>query len=586
MSAGEWSVSRRGRVPRLLIAGASLLAVAAAWKLFPSASARPESPSVPVRFTNVTAEAGIDFRHNSGARGKKYMPETVGAGCGWIDYNSDGWPDLFFVNGSDWPDSEKRKPSYPSLYRNNRDGTFSEVTEAAGLKTERYGMGVAVGDFDNDGLPDLYLTCIGPNVLYRNRGDGTFQDVTARSGVAGEAVEVGGLRWKWSSSPAWIDYNRDGRLDLFVGNYVSWTPQTDVWCGTRDGRKAYCPPNSFAGVPSLLYRNEGDGRFRNVSAETGIGDFVGKSFGVAVADYNADGWLDLAVANDTSPNFLFLNQEGKRFEERGLEAGIALSNMGHAKAGMGIDAADWGNNGRWGLLVGNFSEECLSLYENDGKGLFTDRTYPMGMGETSLTSLTFGAFFFDFDLDGWQDAFAANGHIDTFVNENNAQITYEQRPLLFRSEQGERFREVGETSGRALSERMVLRGTAFADYDRDGDLDIAAVWNNGPARLWRNDGGNRNRWIRLELRGKRANRDGIGAVVSVTAGGMTRQHLVKSGSSFLSQSELPLTVGLGSAERADRVEVRWANGDRDTWSGLEAGHHYYLEQGGQPERAR
>jgi len=543
----------------------------------------PPAPALAasVRFTEISGPAGIRFHHQSGARGKKYMPETVGSGCAFLDYDGDGWQDLFYVSSSDWP-GVPGKPAYPALYRNNRDGTFADVTTHAGLHHQRYGMGAAAADYDNDGDVDLLLTCIGPNVLYRNRGDGTFEDATKEAGVAGDPVEPGGLRWKWSTSASWLDYDQDGLLDLYVANYVRWTPATDVACHTKDGRKAYCPPHSYVGVPSLLYHNEGGGRFRNVSRESGIGLHEGKSFGVAAADFNGDGWTDLAVANDSSPNFLFLNEGGKRFADTGIEAGFALPGTGRAKAGMGIDAADWRNDGRFGLAVGNFSEECLSLFENDGAGAFDDRAYPLGMGESSLTSLTFGLFFFDFDLDGWQDVFAANGHIDTFVNETNAIITYQQRPLLYRNERGQGFRETGAASG--LTEKMVLRGTAFADIDRDGDLDVAAAWNNGPARLWRNDGGSSRNWIRLQPRGKTANREGIGTVVRVTAGGFTRQAVVKSGGSFLSESERALTFGLDRAERAARVEVLWPGGGKEEWKGLAAGRHYVLPQGGLPER--
>ncbi|MCS6862456.1 MAG: CRTAC1 family protein, partial [Abditibacteriales bacterium] len=327
------------------------------------------------------------------------------------------------------------------------------------------------------------------------------------------------------------------------------------------------------------YHNEGNGRFRDVSDETGIARHVGKSFGVAVADFNNDGWPDWAVANDTKENFLFINREGRYFEERALEAGIALSLEGAARAGMGIDAADWRNDGQFGLIIGNFSRECLALYQNLGDATFKDCTYSANVGETSLLSLTFGVFFFDYNLDGWQDIFAANGHIDDFIHTKDAKVTYEQLPLLYRGQPDGKFVEVGKESGPALAQKRVLRGCAHGDYDNDGDPDIAVVWNNRRGELWRNEGGNANRWVGLVLQGTRSNRDGIGALVKVTANGMTQTAYRHSGGSFLSESDARLVFGLGAAHQADRVEVRWPSGVTSQFTNVAAGAYYLVVEG-------
>lgn len=537
-------------------------------------------PRTPVTFRDVSAESGISFQHRSGARGKKYMPETVGSGCAFLDYDGDGRLDLFYINSTDWP-GPGAASHYPALYRNKGDGTFQDVTRAAGLALNVYGMGACVADYDNDGDADLFLTCIGPNHLFRNDGRGRFRDVTAEAGVAGRPVEPGGLKWKWSSSAAWVDYDRDGLLDLFVENYVKWTPATDPFCGVP-GQKAYCAPNSFEGVASLLYRNLGAGRFQDVSDRTGIAEHVGKSFGIAVSDYNHDGWPDLAVSNDTKENFLFINREGRGFEERGLEAGIAVSPGGTARAGMGIDAADWRNDGTFGLVIGNFSREGLALYQGPAAGQgnqFREVSYPANIGETSLLSLTFGVFFFDFDLDGRQDIFAANGHIDDFVHTRDSMVRYEQPPLLYRGERENRFTEVTSQSGPAMTARRVLRGCAHGDVDDDGDPDVAVVWNNRRGELWRNEGGSGARWIGLRLRGTKSNRDGIGALVRVTAGGTTQSAYRHSGGSFLSDHDPRLVFGLGGAARADKIAVEWPSGQAAEFTNVEQGRYYDLVEG-------
>lgn len=541
-----------------------------------------------VRFVDVTREAGIRFRHHNGAFGRKYMPETTGSGCAFFDADGDGWLDLLAMDGADWP-GHRRIATRPSLYHNRGARTagggpvFEDRSAGAGLPRDVYGMGIAVGDYDNDGHEDLYLTCLGPNHLCHNNGDGTFTDVTESAGVAGSPGAPSGgtapdaLRWKWSSSAAWVDYDRDGRLDLFVCNYVRWSPATDVVCRNREGQKAYCAPTSYAGVPCTLYHNEGGGRFRDVTRATGIGAHVGKSLGVAVADMNGDGWPDLVVANDMTPNFLFLNDHGRRFEEVGTEWGIGVGESGRAKAGMGIDAADWQNQGRPGLLVGNFSQEALSLFAPDHEEGLVDVTYAQGMGEASLLYLTFGLFFFDYDLDGWKDAFTGNGHIDDTAE--GSRITYRQRPLLFHNEHGRGFREVGLESGPAMAQRRVVRGCAYGDYDGDGDLDIAVLWNNHGLLLWRNAGNTAHHWIGFRTIGRRSNRDGLGARIQVTSGDLTVTEMVHSGSSYLSASQQAPVVGLGTRARADRVVVEWPSGQTDRFTDLTADRYYSLHEG-------
>jgi len=541
-----------------------------------------------MHFTEVAEQAGIRFTHHNGAHGKKYMPETVGSGVAFVDYDNDGWQDILVMNGTDWP--ENRTPASrnntPHLYHNNHHGTFTDVTRASGLGVEIYGMGVAAADFDNDGYPDLYLTALGANRLFRNTlGDPnrrpeqpTFEDVTAKAGLAGVPMPGQKLSWKWSSSAAWLDYDKDGKLDLFVCQYVLWSPQHNKWCG-HNGIQGYCPPQTYEPAYCTLYHNDGNGHFRDVSETMGIrgAHRLGKAFGIAVADYNGDGWPDIAVTNDTWANFLFINESGKHFSERGVESGIAYGENGHAKAGMGIDTADWKNDGSFGLVIGNFAEESLSLFENDGQLLFNNQAYDGGLGSPSLHFLTFGLFFFDYDLDGRPDIFTANGHVDDIVNSYNAMVTFRERPLLFHNRGTGRFAEVGEACG--LTDKVVGRGAAYADIDNDGDLDIALVDNGGRFRLFRNDGGNRNHWIRFRLEGRRSNRDGIGVLIKVTSAGATQSQYVHSGGSFLSESQREPTFGLGSADTANHVEILWPSGVRDVGGPLPAGRQYLVTEG-------
>jgi hypothetical protein len=530
-----------------------------------------------IQFQDVTQSSGIRFVHHTGDYGAKLMPETVGSGVAFLDYDNDGFQDLLYIDSAPWP--KKRTAANrtrPGLYHNNGNGTFTDDTHKAGLDFMQYGMGVAAGDYDNDGWTDLFLTAIGPNHLFHNRRNGTFEDVTSPAGVRGVDVQPGGIDWKWSSSASWLDYDRDGLLDLLVLQYVKWTIESDVFCGVAD-QKAYCPPTAYEGVPATLYHNLGAGKFKDVSAETGLVKASGKGFGVAVADYNGDGWPDIAIANDLEPNLLFLNKAGKRFEESGYAAGIAVNDSGTARAGMGLDCADWTNEGRFGLLVANFSRESLSLFRNEGER-FTNDAYSAGLGASSQLFLTFGVFFFDFDNDGRQDVFAANGHIDDLINAKDAAITYEERPLVYRNLGERKLEEVGEKLGPATLQKIVARGAVPGDFDNDGDEDIALVWNKKRGLLWRNDGGNANHWLGLVLHGTKSNRDGIGAIVRVKAGGLVQTLLRKSGGSFLSERDPRLLAGLGSARDAD-LEITWPSGEITHLSHVQSGSYYEVTEG-------
>ncbi|HYJ46665.1 MAG TPA: CRTAC1 family protein [Pyrinomonadaceae bacterium] len=521
-----------------------------------SAQTEGQRPSGPIEFTDITDKAGIRFKHNSGAFGKKYLPETLGPGCAFIDYDADGWQDILLINSTNWPEHKGAK-TFPALYHNNKDGTFTDVTGAAGLAVEMYGLGVAVADFDNDGFDDIYITAVGPNHLFRNLGNGKFADVTAKSGVGDPG---------FSTSAAWFDYDKDGKLDLFVCNYVEWTPETDKFC-TLDGKnKSYCTPQSYKGQSATLYHNRGNGTFENVTQKAGLEDPSSKSLGVAVFDYNSDGWPDLFVANDTEPNKLYKNNGNGTFTDEALTAGVAFSEAGTARAGMGVDTADYDGSGRQGIVIGNFTNESMALYRNDGTGLFTDEAGAAGIGKMSAQSLTFATFFFDYDLDGLPDIFAANGHVSDDIAVVQPQVKYAQPPHLFHNKGKKKFEEVSGRLGRALQRAIVGRGAAYGDIDNDGDLDLLVMANNGPARLLRNDNGNQNDLLRVKTVGTRSNRDGIGAKVTMkTPAGGRVMSVVKTGSSYCSQSELPLTFGLGKSDPTKGVtlEVEWPSGQKE-----------------------
>ena len=518
-----------------------------------------------IQFRDVTQQAGIHFLHNNGAFGKKYLPETMGPGVAFIDYDNDGWPDIFLANGMDWP-GHLRKHSTPKLYHNNHDGTFRDVTRRAGLDMELYGMGVAVGDYDNDGYDDLFVTAYGQNHLFHNNGNGTFSDVTQKAGLQGPK--------EFSTSAAWVDYDKDGRLDLVVGNYVQWTPETDLYC-TLDGKsKSYCTPESYKGTAVRLWHNRGNGAFEDVTQKAGLGDATSKTLGVAVLDYDNDGWPDLLFSNDTQPNKLYRNNGNGTFSEKAVVAGVAFSEDGVARAGMGVDSADYDHSGYPSVLISNFSNQMVSLYHNEGKGLFVDEAPRSEIGHASLLTLGFGCFFFDYDLDGWPDVFIANGHIDAAIQKVQANVTYAMPPHLFRNVGKGKFVEVTKSMGEAFASPRVGRGAAYADINNDGRLDLLLSTNGGPVYLFRNEAQGTlasNRSLRIKLVGTKSNRDGIGAVVKLTADGDTQTKMLHSGSSYLSASELVLTFGLGQRDKADSIEVRWPSGQLDRLSAAPAG---------------
>src|SRR6202049_328861 len=504
----------------------------------------------PVTFRDVTQQAGLHFIHNNGAFGKKFLPETLGPGVAFIDYDNDGWPDIFLANGMDWP-AHAQKHTTPKLYHNNHDGTFTDVTHKAGLDVEMYGMGVAVGDYDNDGYDDLFVTAYGQSHLFHNNGNGTFTDVTQKAGL-------GGVQ-EFSTGAAWVDYDKDGRLDLVGANYVQWSAETDLYC-TLDGKsKSYCTPESYKGTAVGLWHNRGDGTFEDVTKKAGLGDPTSKTLGIAVLDYDGDGWPDLLLSNDTQPNKLYRNNGNGTFTEKAVLAGVAFSEDGVARAGMGVDTADYDRSGHPSLLITNFANQMLSLYHNEGNGLFVDEAPQSEVGRATLVTLGFGCFFFDYDNDGWPDIFVADGHIEDQIERVQKRVSYAEPPHLFRNLGGGKFTEVTAQMGAALAAPKVARGAAYGDIDNDGFPDVLLTTNAGPAYLFHNEGGT-NRSLRVKLAGTKSNRDGIGAVVRVTSGNDKQWKILRSGSSYLSQSELVLTFGLGTNAKADTVEIQWPSG--------------------------
>ncbi len=522
------------------------------------------------RFVDITTKSGIRFIHNTGAFRKRFLPETMGSGCAFFDYDNDGNPDILLVQGKDFPSHKTRRTTL-KLYRNNGNGTFTDVTVKAGLDVEIYGMGVAVGDYDNDGWDDLYVTGLGESRLFHNE-HGRFKDVTAVAGVNNTG---------FGASAAWLDYDKDGKLDLFVTNYVAWTEKGDIFCSLDGRNKSYCTPEKYNGDSCRLFHNLGNGRFEDVTRKAGIWDSTSKSLGVTVIDYDLDGWPDLAVSNDTQPNKLYHNNRNGTFTEQAVQAGIAFSEDGIARGAMGIDAADFDRSGFPSLAIGNFSNQMIGLYHNEGNRFFIDEAPSSAVGRASLLSLSFGLFFFDYDLDGLDDLFVANGHIEPEINRIQPQVAYAELPLIFHNEGGKKFREVGSELG--FARRLVARGAAYADIDNDGYPDILLTTNGGPAYLLRNSPagpGPARHAIRIKTVGTRSNRDGIGAVVRVETRNGGVWQTVHSGSSYCSQNELTLTFGLGDAAGVDKIEIEWPSGQRDTVRDLKADTTYTIQEGG------
>jgi enediyne biosynthesis protein E4 len=517
-----------------------------------------QTPKPNVTFEEVPSQnSGINWVHNNAHSTNRYLPETLGAGCAFFDYDNDGWMDIYLVNSGP---SDFYTPSVPlknSLYHNNRDGTFTEVTDKAGVAGGTFGMGVLAGDYDGDGWVDLYVTSYGRNILYHNNGNGTFSDVTDKAGVAAPG---------WSTCAIWFDYDNDGRLDLFVSTFVVYEKSLNILCTDETlSRRYYCVPRLFKPRPSHLFHNDGNGRFTDVSKESGIADSPGKSFGAVATDVNNDGLMDLFVANDTMPNFLFINKGGGKFEEGGLAAGVAFSEMGKPRSGMGVDAADFDGDGWQDLFVANIDHEFFSLYHNQKELIFNDEPGEIGTATQMLSG--WGLRFFDYDNDGDPDLFLVNGHPDDFIEMRASRVKYKE-PLLMFENSGRAFKNVSAQSGAVFNKELSGRGMATGDFDNDGDLDVL-ISNNGEAPLLlRNEGGNKNNWLGLQLVATKSNPAAVGLVITWQAGGMKRSRLKTAGGSYLSSHDPREILGLGAAKKIDYVEIRWPSGKIDKLTNL------------------
>lgn len=494
-----------------------------------------------------SAVSGISWRHVNGRSPDYYLPETTGAGCAFLDFDNDGWMDIYLVNSGRCDFFDPKPPLRNALYRNNRDGTFTDVTEKAGVPGDGYGMGVAVGDYNADSFPDLYVTQYGRSILYRNNGDGTFTDVTEKAGVAAPG---------WASSAVWFDYDNDGRLDLFVCSFVDFDKSRNKFCGNEQTNdRYYCIPRVYPGAHSWLFHNNGDGTFTDVSKESGIASVLGKAWGVVATDINNDGWMDLFVANDTAPNFLFLNKKGK-FSEAGLESGVGYSQDGQARSGMGVDAADFDQDGWQDLFVANVDQEMYSIYRNNHDATFNDLAGPLGIAATTRLMSGWGVKFFDYDNDGDLDLLVADGHPDDKIEIHSTRVKYREPLLLFHHE-GKSFREVGASAGPVFAEGYAARGMAIGDFNNDGAVDVLVAVNDDAPLLLKNRVAAGNHWLGVRLRGKKCNPDAIGARISWQAGDLKRSRFKTGGGSYLSSHDPRDVLGIGTRSKIDKLEVQW-----------------------------
>jgi len=530
-----------------------------------------DSRPASVQFTNVTAQAGITFAHYRGNNGIPINLEIFGPGVCVADFDGDGFQDIYFVNGRDL---YHRGISVSNvLYHNNRDGTFTDVTKTAGVPGTGYGLGCVWGDYDNDGFPDLYVTQYGRNVLYRNNGNGTFADVTDKAGVAG--IESGTL---FHSGATFFDYDRDGRLDLYVGGYVDLGSESPRYCNI-EGVRTSCPPTAYKGTADILYHNNGDGTFTNVTKAAGIYQPLGKNLAVGAADYDNDGWPDLFVANDGLNAYLYHNERNGTFSEVGLLSGMALTGQGKTMAAMCISLGDYDNDGWLDLFISDFQKNSDHLWRNDGKGSFDEVSDPAGISGPTRNILSFGGGFFDYDNDGWLDLFIANGHVYPEVEQVSPETRFKQTNSLFHNERNGKFVETTKVAGRGFETPYVGRGVAFADFDNDGFMDVVVANNGDPPLLLHNSGGNGNHFLNFKLIGARSNRDAMGARIRITAGGLSQIREIAGGGSYLSQSDLRAHFGLGKPTKADSVEVRWPSGQRQVFHDVGADKFYLIEEG-------
>ena len=536
-------------------------------------TSKSPDPRITVRFTDIRPSTGITFRQDSTQTEEKYYLETMGTGVAWLDYDQDGLMDLFFVQSAATDIYKPEKPLRCALYHNNGDGTFTDVTEKAGLGGEgHYGQGVAVGDYDNDGYPDIYVTGYGRAILYHNNGNGTFTDLTVKAGVADE----GG----WSTSSGWFDYDKDGYLDLLVTNYIEWTPKANLWCGERrPGYRSYCNPGNYKGQRTKLYHNNHDGTFTDVSDKSGVGKPESKGMGVVLADFNNDGWTDIAIANDTWPNFLFLNKHDGTFQDLSLVSGLAASADGRYEAGMGIDAADVDGDGWQDVYVTHLDFELNRLYHNNGDGTFDDYTYRSGIGNKAILFSGVSMKFLDYDNDGWPDILQLNGAMLDNVSLYHSEVSYKEPLLMFRNLGKGRFEKVANSLGPDFNRPIAGRGLATADFDNDGDIDIALNNRGDLPGILRNDGGNANHWLEILLIGTKSNRDGIGSSLKLTAEGVTHVEQSKGGMGYMSASDPRIHFGLGRRTKIDALEITWPSGQVDKLTSIPVDHIIAVREG-------